>query len=87
MFIIINIAGELLRIPGISAARIPNDYDASISDHERARRLLANQAKTSAAAGGAGDDDDFVRSLAPQEIEQVRRRTDVKDLVEGWWTE
>ena len=78
-----DVLRELLKIPNINAARIPNDYDATISDHERARRL-ANQAKTSGGGkgSGTGDDDEFVRSLAPQEIEQNLEHTKLGSMLD-----
>lgn len=78
-----DVLRELLRLPTISAARIPHDYDASLSDDERARR--ARIAKSVAKQGitkGTGDDDDFVRSLAPQEIEQNLEHTKLGSMID-----
>lgn len=77
-----DILRELLRIPTINAARIPNDYDTSISIEEHARRA-ANRAVSSDKKGyGAGDDEDFVRSLAPQEIEQNLEHTKLGSMLD-----
>jgi DNA excision repair protein ERCC-3 len=76
-----DILRELLRIPTISAARIPNDYDATISDVERERRA-ALQTKSNSGKKGSGDDDDFVRSLAPQEIEQNLEHTKLGAMID-----
>lgn len=78
-----DVLRELLRLPTISAARIPHDYDASLSDDERARR--ARIAKSVAKQGitkGTGDDDDFVRSLAPQEIQQNLEHTKLGSMID-----
>jgi DNA excision repair protein ERCC-3 len=78
-----DVLRELLRLPTISAARIPHDYDASLLDDERARR--ARIAKSVAKQGitkGTGDDDDFVRSLAPQEIEQNLEHTKLGSMID-----
>lgn len=78
-----DVLRELLRLPTISAARIPHDYDASLLDDERARR--ARIAKSVAKQGitkGTGDDDDFVRSLAPQEIQQNLEHTKLGSMID-----
>ena len=75
-----DVLRELLRLPTISAARIPHDYDASLSDDERAR--IAKSVAKQGITKGTGDDDDFVRSLAPQEIEQNLEHTKLGSMID-----
>lgn len=78
-----DVLRELLRLPTISAARIPHDYDASLSDDERARRArIAKSVAKQGTTKGTGDDDDFVRSLAPQEIEQNLEHTKLGSMID-----
>ena len=67
-----DVLRKLLKIPIISAARIPDNYDANLSDEERAKR-----------AYNKGEEDEFLKSMAPQEIEQNLQHTKIGSMLDS----